>query len=128
MGQQWQKNTTFMKALNHAVYGITHTLKTQNNFRRQLLMTVLVIVCALVLAIEVTHIAILLLAIALVLSLEMCNTALELLIDTLHPKYHASFKIVKDTLAGMVLLASLFALFIGFLIFIPAVWDFIAVF
>lgn len=123
MAKTWQKNTTFRKAVYHASSGITHTIQTQGNFRRQLCVALLVIVLAVVLSIDITQLALLLLAISLVLALEMGNTAIELLIDTLHPKYHASFKIVKDTLAGMVLLVSLFTLFIGFLIFLPPLWN-----
>ena len=52
-----------------------------------------------------------------VLAAELFNTALEHLIDHLHPALHPSIKIAKDCAAGSVLLLSLsaVAVFIAFL-------------
>ncbi len=46
---------------------------------------------------------------ALVLALELLNSALERLIDHLHPDRHPEIKLVKDMAAGAVLVLSLAA-------------------
>lgn len=43
---------------------------------------------------------------ALVLALELINSALEGLIDLLHPAIHPEIKVIKDMLAGAVLMIS----------------------
>ncbi len=53
------------------------------------------------------------LAAALVLAAELVNSALEALIDHLHPETHPGIKRVKDIAAGSVLVASLGALWVG---------------
>jgi undecaprenol kinase len=60
-----------------------------------------------------------LISIALVLSLEAINTALEYLVDLASPEIHPLAKKSKDVAAAAVLIASIFALIIGLLIFIP---------
>lgn len=53
--------------------------------------------------------------IALVLAAELINTALEQLVDHLHPEQHPRIKIVKDCAAAAVLLLSLGAAWAGVL-------------
>lgn len=53
--------------------------------------------------------------IALVLAAELINTALEHLVDHLHPEQHPRIKIVKDCAAAAVLLLSLGAAWVGVL-------------
>jgi diacylglycerol kinase (ATP) len=45
-----------------------------------------------------------------VMAAELLNTAVEQLIDHLHPEQHKSIRIVKDCAAGAVLLTSIGAL------------------
>ena len=51
--------------------------------------------------------------VVLVLSLELANSALEALIDRVHPEIAPEIKIAKDAAAGAVLVASLGALVIA---------------
>ena len=60
-----------------------------------------------------------LLCIALVISLEMVNSALENLTDLASPDYHPLAGKAKDLAAGAVLWASIFAAFIGAIVFWP---------
>jgi diacylglycerol kinase len=55
------------------------------------------------------------LSIALVLSLELANTAIEYLIDHLHPDIAPEIKLAKDVIAGAVLVVCLGALGVGVL-------------
>lgn len=68
--------------------------------------------------------ALILLSIVLVLTLELANTALERVMDILKPRIHPYARVIKDVMAGSVLLASLAALAIGIAIFLPYVANF----
>ena len=50
---------------------------------------------------------------ALVLALELVNSAVERLIDLLHPAIHPEIKAIKDMLAGAVLVISCAALVVA---------------
>ena len=81
-----------------------------------------IVVCAMIfLRVPIERMAILIFAITLVLVLEMLNSSLELLSDVLHPEYSQAIKSSKDIAAGAVLLASIAAVAIGLLVFIPAI-------
>ena len=59
-------------------------------------------------------------AIVLVLVTEMLNTAIEVTVDMISEEYHPRAKIAKDIAAGVVLIASLGALTLAYLILYPA--------
>jgi len=59
------------------------------------------------------------LMIILVLSLEMINSQVEKILNIVEPNFSLKVKEIKDVSAGAVLLASIGALIIGFLIFQP---------
>ena len=56
-------------------------------------------------------------AISLVLTLEMINTAIEKTVDMVTKEYHPYARIAKDISAGAVLIASVNALIVGYLLF-----------
>lgn len=66
---------------------------------------------------------ILLVAISQVITLEMVNTAIEKTIDLVTTEYHLYAKIAKDVAAGAVLLASIIAVIIGGVIFLPYILN-----
>lgn len=59
------------------------------------------------------------LVITLVLVLELINTIMEKIVDILKPRIHHYVEIIKDMMAAAVLIASLGALAVGLLIFLP---------
>ncbi len=63
--------------------------------------------------------SILLIMCAVVLGMELANTALERVIDMLKPRVHPYARVVKDVMAGAVLLVCFIAFLIGVLIFLP---------
>jgi diacylglycerol kinase len=56
---------------------------------------------------------------ASVLILEGLNTAIEAAVDLASPAQHPLAKVAKDVAAGMVLIASIAAVIIGLIIFLP---------
>jgi diacylglycerol kinase len=55
----------------------------------------------------------------------MINTAIEKLCDLVTTDFDPRIKIIKDVAAGAVLMASVFSLLVGLIIFIPAIVDFL---
>jgi len=64
--------------------------------------------------------------IVLVLVAEMINTSIEKIVDLITTEYHQSAKIAKDVSSAMVLLTAIGASAVGFIIFIPYIFDFIS--
>ena len=56
-------------------------------------------------------------AIGVVISIELLNTAIEKMLDLLHPARHDSVKFIKDVSAAAVLVSSLAAVIVGLIIF-----------
>ena len=57
--------------------------------------------------------------ITIVICLELVNSALERLCDRLIPEKDLKVKYVKDVAAGAVLVASIFSIIIGLMVFLP---------
>jgi undecaprenol kinase len=104
------KNAALHIRLRQALSGIVASLRCENSFRTHAIGLVFVIVVLLATRPAPIWWATLLLTSGCVLAIELINTALEKLIDHLHPDQHPSLKIVKDTLAGAVLVMSVIAL------------------
>jgi diacylglycerol kinase (ATP) len=80
--------------------------------------TIIVILGALFLRMNVLSIALLSFAVSLVWVTELINTAVEALVDLLKPEKHPLAKIAKDVAAGAVFAATVNAGLVGYLLFI----------
>ena len=119
------KKRTFFDSLKDCLRGIKNTYKTDANFRREIIIGLLVIVGGLILKLNVTEWIIVILLIGLVLVCELINTAIEKAVDLYTKKYNAAAKVIKDTSAGAVLTISITSAVIGIIIFIPKVIELI---
>lgn len=109
------KNQSIWKKLKFAFNGIIYALKNEHNMQRHLVSAILVICLFYFLEISIFWWALIILCIGLVIAAELINSAIETLIDYLHPEIHEKIGHVKDMLAGMVLVLSITALIIGLL-------------
>ncbi len=112
-----------MASFRYAFWGFVDLLRSEHNARIHLLATVLVVALAWWLKLERADWIALLVAIALVWITEALNTALEYLADAAVPEHHPLIGKAKDVAATGVLIASLVALLIGLLVFVPALWP-----
>ncbi len=106
-------------AFKNAFAGIFVFFKHGEHAKLHLIATLFVVFLGWYLQISSTDWMISLLCIALVLSLEAVNSAIEYLVDLASPNFHPLAKKSKDIAAAAVLIAAIFALIIGLLIFIP---------
>lgn len=114
-----------IKSFTNAFHGIAFLFKSQLNARIELIIAFIVIVFGFVFKISPTEWILIVLCIALVLAFEGINTAIEIFADKLHPGFDENIGKAKDVAAGAVLIASIFAAVIGFIIFVPRLWELI---
>lgn len=117
------KNRPFHQRLLYAINGLGAAWRRESSFRTQIVLASLAIVALVALRPAVTWWAIIGVTISLVLAAELMNSAVEGLIDHLHPDSHPEIRIIKDIAAAGVLLASVGALTIGGLFLVSAFWH-----
>ena len=110
--------TGFLKGFVYAWKGIAAGAAGRN-FRVMLAAVAGVIVLGCFLEISGVEWALLTLSMGLVLALELLNTAGEKLVDILSPDHDPRYGMVKDILAGAVLVSALAAAIVGALVFLP---------
>ncbi|MFZ1878630.1 MAG: diacylglycerol kinase [Gaiellaceae bacterium] len=112
-----------LDSFNFAFEGIIHTLRTQRNMRIHLAVAFIVIVTALIVNVTKLELIALLISITFVLIAEMINTAVEAAIDIATTSFDPMAKLAKDIAAGAVLIASVNAIAVGYLVFAGKVAD-----
>jgi diacylglycerol kinase (ATP) len=110
-------------SFNFAFEGIIHVLRTQRNMRVHFAVAVIVLVAGLWTGVTKLELIALLLAIAFVFITEMINSALEQAIDVATTSFDPLAKLAKDVAAGAVLIATVNAVAIGYLVFSGEVSD-----
>jgi diacylglycerol kinase (ATP) len=108
---------SIIESFNYAFEGIIHVLRTQRNMRIHFAIALVVLIAALAVDVSRLELIALLLAIAFVLIAEMINTALEGAIDVATTSFDPMAKLAKDIAAGAVLIATVNAIAIGYLVF-----------
>ncbi|MFL5917283.1 MAG: diacylglycerol kinase, partial [Gaiellaceae bacterium] len=108
---------SLIESFNYAFEGIIHVLRTQRNMRIHFAVALAVLIAALAVDISRLELIALLLAIAFVLIAEMINTAVEGAIDVATTSFDPMAKLAKDIAAGAVLIATVNAIAIGYLVF-----------
>lgn len=101
----------------HAWEGIVYAFRTQINMKVHVAATLLVGILGYILHISAIDWLFVITAMALVLVAEMINTAIETAVDLISPEFHPLAKIAKDTAAGAVLMAAVFAVIVGCIVF-----------
>jgi diacylglycerol kinase (ATP) len=111
---------TLIDSFNYAFEGIIHVLRTQRNLRIHFAIAIAVIAAAAAFGVDRIELITLLLAIAFVLVAEMVNSAIEGAIDVSTTSFDPNAKLAKDIAAGAVLISTVTALAVGYLIFAHA--------
>jgi diacylglycerol kinase (ATP) len=108
---------SILESFNFAFEGIIHVLRTQRNMRVHFAVAIIVLVAAVWVGVSKLELIALLLAIAFVFITEMINSALEQAIDVATTSFDPLAKLAKDIAAGAVLIATVNAVAIGYLVF-----------
>ena len=108
-----------LKSFTYAWDGIKAVLRTEHNTWIHLLLTITAIIGGMVLKIDIADWIAVSIVIAFVWMAELFNTCLEKTMDFLSKEKHPQIKLIKDMAAAAVLIASIAAVIVGCLIFIP---------
>ena len=116
-----KKKRTFIDSVKNCLDGINYTITHENNFKREMILGIIVVILSAVLKISILEWVIVLLLINFVLVCELINTALEKAVDLYTKEFNQTAKIVKDVASATVLVMSIFSAIIGAIIFIPKI-------
>ncbi len=114
---------SLLDSFNYAFEGIIHVLRTQRNMRIHFAVAAAVLTAAVAIGVGKLELIALLLSIAFVLIAEMINTAIEGAVDVSTTSFDPNAKLAKDIAAGAVLIATVNAVAVGYLVFSGQVAD-----
>lgn len=117
------KNKNFFQSLNCAIKGLIEILKEEKNFKIYLFIFLIFLSINIVFKIPIYEVYVFLISTLIVLTLEVINTAFERMVDKLMPSKNNNAKIIKDYLAGSVLISGIFFFVIEFIILISNKWG-----
>jgi len=112
---------TLIDSFNFAIEGLIHVLRTHRNMRIHFAIAIGVMIGAVWAGVNRFELIALLLSIAFVLVAEMINSAIEQAIDVATTSFDPLAKLAKDIAAGAVLIASVNAIAVGYLVFSHAI-------
>jgi|LSQX01.3.fsa_nt_gb diacylglycerol kinase len=116
-----KKVYSMKKSFLNAVAGIVYCVKTQRNIPVIFSFALLVLLFSWWFKISTVELLFVLTAIFLVIITEVINTAIERAIDLASEEYHTLARISKDAAAGAVLIAVIYSILCGLIIFLPRV-------
>ena len=114
---------SLIESFNYAFEGVIHVLRTQRNMRIHFGIAAAVLIAAVALGVGRIELIALLIAISFVLIAEMINSALEAGIDVATTSFDPLAKLAKDIAAGAVLIATVNAVAVGYLVFSDQVFN-----
>jgi diacylglycerol kinase len=116
------KASNIFVSFGFAIRGLLLALRSQRNFRADLIIGAGVIIAALMLKLSTVEIAILTLAIGFTLFAELINTVIEFVVDAYFGnKYSILAKIAKDISAASVFISATTSAIIGILLLLPKI-------
>jgi diacylglycerol kinase (ATP) len=110
------KPTSWLESLNCAIEGILWAAKSERHIRYHFVAALAVVFLALFFKVSALEFFLLVLAAVLVIFAELMNTAIEAIVDLVTDDYHELAKIAKDVSAGAVLVTSVGAVILGYLV------------
>lgn len=110
-----------LRSVLFALKGLKTVFVQEKNFQIQVGLAGIVIILMFFFPLTSLERVLLVLVMCLVLLLELTNTALEYTLDIFHPRVHPTVGLVKDIMAGAVLVGAISAVAVGILIFLPHV-------
>lgn len=116
MKKNW-KEKGVTESFNVAFEGIFDTIRTERHMKFHCFCTVIVLILSLFLDLAKTEALALIISVTLMWVTEMFNTAIESCVDLVTEKYHPLAKRAKDIAAGAVLVTSLNAILVGYIVF-----------
>ena len=120
-----QKKESFfvnrLKSIGFAFKGMLILIKTEASIKIQVFIAIVVSIAGFYFDISKTEWMMQISMIGLVMSMEGMNTAVEYIADFIHPEYHKKIGLIKDIAAGAVFIASIVAVIVAGIIYVPKI-------
>ena len=111
----------YIKSFCHAVDGIIYAIENEMNILIMMIATLVAFALSFFLNISKIELCLVVICIGVVMVSELINSAIEACVDLETTEKHPLAKIAKDCASGASLIASIMALFVGCIIFIPKI-------
>jgi diacylglycerol kinase len=111
----------FINGFVFAFRGIVVALCSQLNMKVHFAAAMLVIVGGIYYRLQPWEWVAVVLSIGLVMALELLNTAIEDLVNLIHPEWNVRAGRIKDLAAGAVLVGAVAALVVALIVFLPKI-------
>ncbi|MCM3784475.1 diacylglycerol kinase family protein [Neobacillus mesonae] len=120
------RQRSWADVFRNAMEGLFYGFRTQRNLRVHAALALAAVIAGLFMEISRIDWMFVCLAIGFVMVTELLNTAIELVVDLASPNIHPLAKAAKDTAAGAVLLAAVFAVIIAIFVYLRPIirWIF----
>lgn len=118
-----ERDKGLVDSFNYAIEGLTAAIRNEKHMKVHITASIFVLILAILTNASKVEILIISLAIAFIMITELINTSVEALVDLVSPKRHPLAKLAKDTAAGAVLIATINALCVGYLLFYDKMLD-----
>ncbi len=109
----------FFKSFLYAFRGIGFAIRRERNFQIECAAGIVITILMFLFPLSTEERSVLVLTMAAVFELELVNTALERVMDILKPRIHPYARVVKDVMAGAVVISACAAVIVGIIIFSP---------
>lgn len=119
------KNKKLINSFKYAFKGLGSAVKSERNMKIHFTMMMLVIIAGISFNIAIWEWITCFILFGLVIGMECVNTAIEIIVDMVSPKYNEAAGRAKDIAAGGVLACAIGAAVAGIFIFLPKVLEFI---
>ena len=108
-----------IKSIGYALKGMWILFSSENSIKVQTCLSIGVMILGYIMGISATEWMFQIIAVALVIATEGMNTAVEKVANFIEPNFDNKIGEIKDVAAGAVAIASLAAIAIGLVIYIP---------
>ena len=117
------KNKKLISSFKYAFKGIGSAVKSERNMKIHFTMMMLVIIAGIFFNIAIWEWITCFILFGLVIGMECVNTAIEIIVDMVSPKYNEAAGRAKDIAAGGVLACAIGAAVAGLFIFLPKLLE-----
>lgn len=121
------KNKKLINSFKYAFQGIGSAVGGERNMKIHFAMMMLVILAGIFFNIAIWEWIICFILFGLVIGMECINTAIEIVVDMVSPKYNEAAGRAKDIAAGGVLACAIGAAVAGLFIFLPKLFELIII-
>ena len=123
MKKRFKKNysKSLLDSFNYAIQGIISAFISERNLKIHIIAMLLVVTLGFILNISIIEWLVCIILFGIVIAGEIFNTAIEVVVDLVIPNLDSRAKLAKDLSAGAVLVLTITAVIIGFIIFLPKI-------